>query len=1000
MLLSDSIQYRMQKSSAAKTCGCCSITCWVLLVLLCFAPNCKGEDHIVSPDGKVADFNRVIRPILAKHCLSCHGRDDASRQADLRLDERDTAIASGAIVSGNPDASELVKRIKSSDPDLVMPPPDTENPVSQSDRKALVRWIAEGAIYSEHWSFTSLIRPPLPPSNSWSSKSVDRFVYEKLKSESLVPNEVAEPWVLLRRVSLDLTGLPPDQKAREMFLANPSEQSYEQVVDYLLGSDSYGEHWARMWLDLARYADTKGYEKDRERVIWRYRDWVIDAFNADLPYDQFTIQQLAGDLLPNATMEQKLATAFHRNTMENDEGGTDDEEFRVAAVKDRVDTTMQVWMGLTAGCAKCHSHKYDPISQKEYYQLYAFFNQTADADRGQPLMKSPTDSQQQELSGLEVELKGLEKEYTQADPVSDQAYEEWIKQFDSKPLWNHLELRDFTSESDVKLEQVQAGHFNVAGELPEKDIWVLTMGVKDSREITSLRLDTLPKPQGGRWPDKNVALREMKVEKVDAAGQVTPIQLVNPRADFSQRGWEVQRAIDNKPEAGWAFSPNASQPHCAIFDLEQPIQMAVGEALRFTLEQQYGQGLVLDEFKLSSSSYPVSWLKGDVEASANLRELYRKEVDPRTQRLAKAIEGKRSKIRSVQNRIPSTPIMQELGEAKRRETKIHLRGNFLDLGESVAAQVPAQFGAFPEDAPLTRLGVAGWLLQESNPLTARVAVNRFWARLFGRGLVETEEDFGTQGKLPTHPELLDWLASDFRVQDWSIKSLLKTIVMSKTYRQSSKYSDKKLSVDPRNELLSRGPRFRMSAEMVRDQSLAVSGLLTHRIGGPSVMPPQPPGIWKSTYSGEKWKNATGPDRYRRALYTYKKRTSPYPAMTTFDSSSGEVCQIRRIRTNTPLQALVTLNDVAFFEAAGGLAKRMTESSSVLRQQLSNGFEMTLVRRPNKSELDRLVELYGTLEFNESNGKKILNAAGLEQGDPKLVSLANVLLNLDETLTKP
>ena len=292
-----------------------------------------------------------------------------------------------------------------------------------------------------------------------------------------------------------------------MFLANPSEQSYEQVVDYLLGSDSYGEHWARMWLDLARYADTKGYEKDRERVIWRYRDWVIDAFNADLPYDQFTIQQLAGDLLPNATMEQKLATAFHRNTMENDEGGTDDEEFRVAAVKDRVDTTMQVWMGLTAGCAKCHSHKYDPISQKEYYQLYAFFNQTADADRGQPLMKSPTDSQQQELSGLEVELNGLEKEYTQADPVSDQAYEEWIKQFDSKPLWNHLELRHFTSESDVKLEQVQAGHYNVAGELPEKDIWVLTMGVTDSREITSLRLDTLPKPQGGRWSDKNVALQ-------------------------------------------------------------------------------------------------------------------------------------------------------------------------------------------------------------------------------------------------------------------------------------------------------------------------------------------------------------------------------------------------------------------------------------------------------------------------------------------------------------
>ena len=945
-------------------------------------------------------FSRVVRPILTEKCLACHGPDDAARESDLRLDQRKSALDSGAIVVGKPDVSEMLLRIQSDDPELVMPPPETGNVITDSELAALKTWIQGGADYVEHWAFVPSGSAVLPPPNDWSQHPIDRFVFQRLERAGLVPNEAALPWELLRRVSLDLTGLPPTDSMRLKFLDNPTDEAYEQLVDELLAEKTFGEHWARMWLDLARYADTKGYEKDRERTIWRYRDWVIDAFNGDMPYDQFTIEQLAGDLLPDATIDQRLATAFHRNTMENDEGGTDDEEFRVAAVKDRVDTTMQVWMGLTAGCAKCHSHKYDPISQTEYYQLYAFFNQTTDADRAQPVIPTPTAAQQTELDRLQAELTALQSDYQKVDEKSDQGFEQWQQQFTDRALWPPMKLRSLQSEAGVTLREVGGGQYDVVGELPEKDVWVITMEIPDGVPINAIRLDTLPKAVGGSWPDKNVALREIKAELVDADGEVSPLKLVRPRADFSQRGWGVERAIDGKSDAGWAFSPHAAKPHCAVFDLEEPIAAGKGLGLRLTFDQQYGQGLVLDQFKLSCSDYPIAWLKPDVNPSGNLREIYRREIDPRTKAINEKLEVKRQEIRVVRQTIPTTPVMEELGVDRQRETNIHQRGNFLDHGELVTAAVPQQFGEMPVGSPMNRLGLAHWLLSESNPLTARVSVNRFWARLFGRGLVETEEDFGTQGAMPTHPQLLDWLAAEFRRGGWSVKQLLKTIVMSKTYRQSSRFSEQKLTADPRNDLLSRGSRFRLSAEMVRDQSLAVSGLLTERVGGASVMPPQPDGIWKSTYSGEKWKNATGEDRYRRAIYTYKKRTSPYPAMMTFDSGSGEVCQIRRIRTNTPLQALVTLNDVAFFEAAGGLARRMESTSEELRSRIENGFRMTLVRDGSEQEIDRLIDLYKTLEFDREQEKKILESAGLQKGDARLVTLANVLLNLDETLTKP
>lgn len=764
-----------------------------LVVLLAgFSSSTQAADDSVS-------FNRDIRPLLSANCFACHGPDDAARKAKLRLDDSDAALKSGAIEPGKPGDSELITRVFSDDPDVVMPPPDSGHKLSDEDKQKLRMWIASGAEFDVHWSFTPPVKspPPIVRNAEWPQHALDHFVLAGLEAAGLAPAEAANRYHFIRRLSLDLTGLPPTPEEADAFVADNSHDAVEKVIDRLLASEAYGEHWARMWLDLARYADTKGYEKDRPRTIWRYRDWVIEALNRDLPFDQFTIEQLAGDLLPEPTTDQLIATAFHRNTMVNDEGGTDNEEFRVAAVKDRVDTTLQVWMGLTMGCAKCHSHKYDPISNNDYYSFYAFFNQTEDADRGDdvPVLPSPTSEQRKAIEALEAELKQLE-----------------------------LQLAEASDESD-----------------------------------------------------------ETKTLKQD-------------------------------------------------------------------------------------------------------------------------IDRTKKSLAAARGAFPKTPVMRELAANKRRKTQIHIRGNFLDQGDPVEASVPEVFGAWPDGAPVNRLGVAQWLMQPENPLTARVMVNRIWARLFGTGLVETEEDFGVQGLPPTHPELLDWLSVDFRENGWSLKKLLRTIALSATYRQSATLTEQKIAADPGNRSLSRGPRFRLSAEMVRDQALAVSGLLTRKLGGPSVMPPQPGGIWKSTYSNLQWVNATGPDRYRRGLYTYWKRTSPYPAMLTFDAGSGEVCQIRRVRTNTPLQALVMLNDPAFFEAAGALARRMKAIDGDIKAQLTRGFRLAVIRPVDADELAILNQVYARLQqqyAGDTNSASLLaTAADWKDGDAAMIAVANVLLNLDETVTTP
>ncbi len=968
--------------------------------------------HVTAAEPPV-DFNRDIRSILAENCFACHGPDEKTREADLRLDTAAGAIAdlggSRAIDPANPDASELISRIESDDPDAVMPPPDSGHQLTDEQKQLLRRWVAGGGEYEIHWSFVAPVKAPLPNvvMANWPRHAIDYFVLAKLEAAGLSPTAEADRYQLIRRVSLDLTGLPPTPEQAAAFVVDRSEDAYEKVVDRLLKSDAFGEHWARMWLDLARYADTKGYEKDLPREMWRYRDWVIDAINKDTPLDQFTLEQLAGDLLPNPTTDQRIATAFHRNTMVNDEGGTDNEEFRVAAVKDRVDTTMQVWMGLTMGCAKCHSHKYDPITQSDYYKFYAIFNQTEDADKSNdaPTLPTPTRAQQSEIAELETKITTLRQQFAEESPAFDDAYKKWRQQFESAPLWKPLTKSGFASKHNVALQQHDDGTLIATGDQPEKDTWQIMFDLPTSGSLTALRLDVFSKDSSaGNWPDRNVAIRELSAAISEDNGEPKNIKLTRARADFSQQGWEVAKAIDGNQDVGWAIAPQLGKPHAAVFDFEKPISAKRNSQLRLTLQMEHGGHLLLSQFRIAVSTHPPKYLTADVDVESGLRSLFKRDEFPPSKTIHEQLIATEKKLAELRGSIPNTPIMRELAENKQRQTRVHIRGNFLEAGEPVQPAVPELFGRLPDGCQPNRLGVARWLMQPENPLTARVMLNRIWARLFGVGLVETEEDFGTQGMLPSHPGLLDSLAVDFRQGGWSLKKLLRTIVLSSTYRQSSAVSQDRLQVDPQNRLLSRGPRFRLSAETVRDQALAVSGLLTAKIGGPSVMPPQPGGVWKSTYSALKWQDAAGPDRYRRAIYTYWKRTSPYPAMTTFDAGSGEVCQIRRVRTNTPLQALVTLNDPAFFEAAGSLASKMSAAGGTTADKINHGFRRVLIRLPDEQETSRLVTLYESLRNDfaddDAAATELLRSAGLSDGDAAMVAVANVLLNLDETLMKP
>jgi hypothetical protein len=836
---------------------------WLVLDLV--SGPATGSASAADPNGPKppkVDFNREVRPILAKNCFPCHGQDEAKRAKGLRLDRRESAIkplkdGATAIVPGDPDSSDLVLKITEEDETLRMPPRKAGSRLTSAEVALLSRWIEQGAEYAAHWALIApqALATPLVRDRAWPRNGIDSWILARLEKEGLSPAPEADRHTLLRRASLDLRGLPPTPEEVERFISDTAPDAFERAVDRLLADPAYGERWARLWLDLARYADSAGFGSDPLRPhVWRYRDWVISAFNRNVAYDQFTILQIAGDLLPNPTLDARMATAFHRNTMTNTEGGTDDEEFRVAAIKDRVDTTMQVWMGLTMGCAKCHSHKYDPITQQEYYKFYAFFNQTADNDRPDesPVISVPTPEITAQIQRIDARIAPLRQKLETPTPALAAAQAKWES---SLPPSNPAARKD----------------------LP-----------KDILKILDTPADKRTKPQ-----------------------------------------------LDSVVRQFRSIAPELK--------------------------------LLRDEIARLEKSRPV---------------------------------------------IPVLPVMVELPSASRRVTHLLRKGNFLDPGDPVEPGVPQALHGYPAGAPPSRLGLARWLVDPRNPLTARVAVNRFWAQIFGVGLVETEEDFGTQGELPSHPELLDWLAVRFSESGWDIKSLLRRIVTSATYRQSAKTSPALLGKDPRNRLLARAPRVRLEAELVRDQALAVSGLLSREVGGPSVFPPQPEGLWQAAFNGERtWSTSRGEERYRRGLYTFWRRTVPYPSMATFDAPSREICAIKRVRTNTPLQSLVTLNDPAYVEAAQALARRIVrEGGSTAEARARYGFQLCTGRPPRPEQVKPLTTLYHS-EFeryrqNPPAAKSLATdplgplPSGMDPADlAAWTTVANVLLNLDGLLIK-
>ena len=1011
------------------------VTTWLPLGLLLITPFFVDASQADEP----VDFQRQVRPILASHCFSCHGPDRESRQADLRLDIREEAIADrggyATIVPGNPSRSDLMARVSTDDVDLVMPPPEHGERLEPEAVEVLKRWIEQGANYAEHWAFVPPVKPTPPEvkDSSQIENEIDRFIQARLEKIGLTPAPPADRETLIRRVTLDLIGLPPTVEEVDAFLADSSPDAYELWVDHLLESDRFGEHWARMWLDLARYADTKGYEKDQPREMWRYRDWVIEAFNRDLPYDRFTLEQLAGDLLPDATDETRLATAFHRNTMTNDEGGTDDEEFRQTAVKDRVDTTVQVWMGLTMGCAKCHSHKYDPISHEDYYRFYAFFNQTEDADRydDEPRLSTPTEQQLQQLHQLDLAIDELNDRLSVVTPEAIAAKEIWLNDLKEASPWVVPVTAAATSESGNSLEIRDDFSVLATGEAAERDRYDITLTVPPGT-YQSLRLDALTDPSLGRGgpgrnpEDPNFVINSLSIQ-VRRGETVESVKLREAIADFEQQGWPASGAIDDQESTGWAISPRQGSPHALVVRFESPVILDEDSSWSIAIEQRYGNRLLLGAFRISLGVGDASRQTADVPAietlaaspagsltpedQAKLDEAFRRQWPPAAELLAER-DAKLSERDSLMKAIPRTPILRELPQERRRTTKVHVRGNFLEPGEVVEPGVPEGLGVWPEKAPVDRRGVVAWLFAKDNPLTARVAVNRVWARLFGRGFVETEEDFGLQGSMPTHPELLDWLAVSYRDDfNWSLKELLKTIVMSATYRRSSVASAEVLARDPANLEWARATRLRLPAEAVRDQALSVAGLLSSKIGGPSVMPEQPDGIWQTTYSSLKWETSPGEDRHRRAIYTFLRRTSPYPSLITFDAGSREVCLIRRIATNTPLQALVTLNDPVYVEAAGALGRRMQSAYQEDRERLAYGFRLVTLRHASPGELDRLSSLLNEtredLAATPEEAHELAVAGGFSaEGSDDVVEQAawtvvgNVLLNLDEVLMRP
>ncbi|MBM4097731.1 MAG: DUF1549 domain-containing protein [Planctomycetes bacterium] len=1004
-----------------------------------------------APAGPI-DFNRDIRPILTAHCVACHGPDEKNRKADLRLDRADLAkiATSGGhlAVPGKPLESEIVSRVRDTRRDKVMPPPRHGKPLSPLEISLLEQWVAQGAKAAAHWAFVPPARPPVPMPRDASRlrNPIDAFLLSRLDREKLAFSPEADKPTLLRRASLDLTGLQPTPGELEAFLADSRPDAYERQIDRLLASPRYGERMALEWLDLARYADSNGFQTDSSRQMWPWRDWVIRAFNANIPFDRFTMEQVAGDMLPGATRDQVVATGFQRNHRLNGEGGLIAEEWRIETVIDRVETTSLTWLGLTAGCARCHDHKYDPLSQKEFYGLFAIFNNVPESGtlasnrpggNSDPVIEVPGDGHEAELARLNAALeKALAAAAASASTIPGQmkAWEEAEKARIGKAVWTGLDGEKVSAEKGSRYTRQADG------------TWLATGGNNPPRETTSITSRLSPGPLGGilleclpdaslpqsslgRFSNGNFVLTRLEAELTNPAGTKTPIRLARAEADYSQNGWPIEATVKGDASKGWAVDgPTRKQPVRAMFLPEAAVEVPADSTLVIRLVQQTLDRHNIGRFRVSLCRMDPSRasLKGE-SLGAEARLALSTEPSKRTVAQQKALEAAfkaqavgplaqadravaaaAKAIESFKNTMPTVMVMRE-GPPK--PTHLLIRGEYDRKGELVQPSFPSMLpnpGAKPD-----RLAFARWLVSAENPLPARVWVNRAWERFFGIGLSRDTGNLGTQAEFPAHPELLDWLAVEFRECGWDMKRMQRLMLTSAAFRQSARVSPELLARDPENRLLARGPRFRLTGEVLRDQALFAGGLLVEKTGGPSARPYMPEGVWDETsrYGDLRgYKHDKGDGLYRRSLYTVWKRTAAPPTMLLFDAPSREVCSVRRGRTNTPLQALALLNEVTFVEAARGLAERMAGAGGDARSRLSLGVRLALARPATGRELDILESgLRDDLSRCRADAKAAASLAsagdkparpGLDPAEVAAYTLAaNVLLNLDEFVTR-
>ena len=1035
--------------------------------------------HATSADD--VSFNRDVKAILSDNCFTCHGPDEAQRVGGFRLDDRASSIAEAdsgetPIVPGDTKQSELIARITTDDDDLRMPPAESGKQLTKKQIDILKRWVQQGAEYEQHWAFVVPQRPDVPQAG-WGDQPIDQFIAARLSTAGLQPAKRADRETLLRRVTLDLTGLPPSPADRKLFLNDDSPDAFEKVVDRLLASPHFGERMALPWLDQARYADSNGYQSDGSRDMWAWRDWVINAFNRNLPFDQFSIEQLAGDMLPDATQDQIIATGFNRNHRLNGEGGRIVEEWFVETVIDRVETTSMTWLGLTMNCCRCHDHKYDPISQREFYQMFAYFNSNDESgvlapngkngDNTPPVLELPTDEQLAKETEIKSAISDLEKTLKDHQSKIAELADRWAEkereknEHDPVDAWMLLTINSAKSVKGATLERLEDESYLATGKNPGNDVYEITAPI--SGQISGLLLEvftheSLPTKSLGRGSNGNFVLTGVEATLIaPSLKKPKPIFLKTAVADFEQSGWTAQSILGSNPKPnrpgknrkGWAIEGLKAENRVArkvMLLSDKVIDVPKDATLTITMRHDspfadHNVGRFRfsttskspDEVKLSTAGLPaeidaIIRSEPDQRTKKNLvalQKYFRENVPNPISKTKQAIDRKRKELTAHQKSFSSTMVMRE---AEPRDAFVLTRGEYDKPADKVQRGVPSFFAT--STTPKDRLELARWIVARDNPLTARVWVNRTWEQFFGNGIVKTTENLGSQSEYPSHPELLDWLAVEFMeptvmppvngqsAKPWDMKSFIKMIVMSQTYQQSSHVDQQKWSIDPDNRLISRGPRFRLTGELIRDAALSASGLLVDKVGGPSVRPYMPDGVWDETskYGNlRNYKHDNGDGLYRRTMYTIWKRTAAPPSMLIFDAPNRETCTVKRSRTNTPLQALSLLNEVTFVEASRALASRMIMDGSVdggdsVESRIAHGFQLVVSRNPTTTEMrvlaDGLRADLARFRSDQEAAKKLI-AFGDSKADSDITPeelaaytlTANILLNLDEFVTK-